>query len=141
VPRYPWLVADETGVLGYAYAHRFAERDAYDWSVETSIYLDGAARGRGVGSALYRALLELLSAQGYRQAFGGVTLPNPASVALHEAFGYRRVATYTQVGYKLGEWRDVGWWQRALDTDGDGPRVPVAVDTLDPAVVARALRV
>jgi phosphinothricin acetyltransferase len=140
-PWYPWLVAvdDDEGLLGYAYGHRFAERDAYGWSVETSIYLHPDARGRGVGRALYRALLDLLAAQGYRQAFGGIALPNEASVALHESLGYARVATYTEVGFKLGTWHDVGWWQRALDVDGPSPRAPSSIDDLDRALVERVL--
>jgi phosphinothricin acetyltransferase len=140
VPQYPWLVAvDGTELGGYAYGHRFAERDAYGWSVETSIYLHPDTRGRGVGRTLYGALLELLTAQGYRQAFGGIALPNEASVALHESLGYRRVATYAAVGFKFGAWHDVGWWQRALDVDGATPREPFTVDDLDPALVARVL--
>jgi phosphinothricin acetyltransferase len=141
LPRYPWLVAVEgPEVLGYAYGHRFAERDAYGWSVETSIYLHPDARGRGVGRALYRALVDLLTAQGYRQAFGGIALPNQASVALHESLGYRRVATYAEVGFKLRAWHDVGWWQRPLDIADSSPRAPTAVDELDPALVERVLR-
>ncbi len=145
MPRYPWLVAvDDDGspehVLGYAYGHRFAERDAYGWSVETSIYLHADARGRGIGRALYGALLELLTALGFRQAFGGIALPNDASVALHESMGFRHIGTYHDVGFKLGAWQDVGWWQRALDRDGATPREPLTVDELDPAFVERVLR-
>ena len=103
--------------------------------------LHADAHGRGIGKALYRALLDLLTAQGYRQAFGGIALPNEASVALHESLGYERVATYTQVGFKLGTWRDVGWWQRGLHVDNDGaaPRAPSTVDELDLALVERVL--
>ena len=145
MPRYPWLVAvDDDGspghVLGYAYGQRFAARDAYGWSVETSIYLDEAARGRGIGRTLYGALLGLLTAQGYRQAFGGIALPNDASVALHESTGFHHIGTYDDVGFKLGVWHDVGWWQRALDMDGATPREPLTVDELDPAFVEQVLR-
>ena len=145
MPRYPWLVAvDDAGsaghIVGYAYGHRFAERDAYGWSVETSIYLHPDQRGRGIGRTLYGALLELLTQQGYRQAFGGIALPNDASVALHESMGFHHIGTYNNVGFKLGAWHDVGWWQRPLDRNGTTPRDPLTVDALDPALVERVLR-
>ena len=140
MPRYPWLVAAGAHVLGYAYGHRFAERAAYAWSVETSIYVRETARGQRVGSTLYRALLTLLAAQGYRQAYAGIALPNPASVGLHEALGFEHVGTYRDVGFKFERWHDVGWWQRPL-TEGDVvPRTPVPVDELDAPLVERALR-
>jgi L-amino acid N-acyltransferase YncA len=140
VPRYPWLVVEEDDlVIGYAYAHQFAARAAYAWSVETSIYLDESARGRGVGTSLYGALLRLLALQGYRQAFGGITLPNPASVALHERMGYRRIATHSDVGWKFGDWHDVGFWQRPLDAGRHPPAAPIAVDDLAPELLASAL--
>jgi L-amino acid N-acyltransferase YncA len=126
-PRYPWLVAEsETdGVVGYAYAGRFSGREAYDWSVETSVYLAEAARGRGVGRSLYDVLLALLAAQGYRQAMAGIALPNPASVALHERVGFAPVGVYRAAGWKFGAWHDVGWWQRPL-IDGDAAAQPPA---------------
>jgi phosphinothricin acetyltransferase len=139
MPRYPWLVACGAQVLGYAYGHQFAERAAYAWSVETSIYVRETARGQRVGSTLYRALFTLLAAQGYQQAYAGITLPNPASVGLHEALGFEHVGTYRDVGFKFERWHDVGWWQRPL-TDGNvAPRAPVPVDGLDTALVERAL--
>jgi L-amino acid N-acyltransferase YncA len=102
-PAYPWLVAeDQRGIIGYAYAGPFNERTAYGWSVSTSVYIAPTARGRGVGRALYRSLLAILSAQGYRQAMAGITLPNAASVALHEAMGFRPVGVYRQAGWKFG---------------------------------------
>jgi phosphinothricin acetyltransferase len=141
LPDCPWLVAEETGhTIGYAYAHGFAPRAAYRWSVETSIYVDPAGRGRGVGRALYPRLLALVGAQGYRQAFAGITLPNPVSVALHEAMGFTPAAVYRRVGWKLGAWHDVGWWQRALSSGSpDPPALPIRVDQLPPSVVGWAL--
>jgi L-amino acid N-acyltransferase YncA len=141
MPEYPWLVAeDDAGVVGFAYGHRFAPRAAYAWSVETSIYVGEDARGRGVGRTLYDALLALLAAQGYRQAFAGIALPNPGSVALHESVGFTPVGAYRDVGYKFGAWHDVGWWQLALGSDpADAPTAPIAVDALEPELVARAL--
>ena len=144
MPQYPWLVAIDDGVnqqvLGYAYGHRFAPRAAYAWSVETSIYVRDTARGQGVGTTLYGALLALLEAQGYQQAFAGITLPNPASVGLHEAMGFRRIGTYHDVGYKFDAWHDVGWWQRGLTDGTSTPGTPVPVDALDAALVERLLK-
>jgi L-amino acid N-acyltransferase YncA len=143
-PQYPWLVAADDAVnqqvLGYAYGHRFAERAAYAWSVETSIYVRDTARGQGVGTTLYGTLLALLAAQGYQQAFAGITLPNPASVGLHEAMGFLRIGTYHDVGFKFDTWHDVGWWQRGLTENREAPRTPATVDALEPALVERVLK-
>ena len=108
----PWLVCEAQGqVMGYAYATTFRTRPAYQWSVETSAYVHADHRGKGVGRALYTSLLGLLELQGYRRVLAGITLPNPASVALHESVGFRAVGVYRKVGYKFGAWHDVGWWQ------------------------------
>jgi phosphinothricin acetyltransferase len=118
--QYPWLVCHEGDeVLGYAYACRHRERAAYRWSVDTSVYVGQGHHRRGVGRALYTALLQLLPLQGWVNAYAGVTLPNPASVGLHEALGFRPVGVYQQVGYKCGAWHDVAWFQRPLQ-----PRPP-----------------
>jgi L-amino acid N-acyltransferase YncA len=133
LPTHPWLVAedqddpDQPAVLGYAYAHAFASRAAYAWSAETSVYVHSGRHRSGVGRALYEVLLRLIAAQGYREAFAGVTLPNPASVALHESMGFRPVGAYRRVGFKHDAWHDVGWWQ--LDLGGQGP--PTAIQLLD----------
>ena len=141
-PAYPWLVAesDADGVVGYAYAGRFSGRAAYDWSVETSVYLAEAARGRGVGLALYDVLLALLAAQGYRQAMAGIALPNPASVALHERVGFAPVGVYRAAGWKFGTWHDVGWWQRPLAGAEGSPHPPIPLTGLEPTTLAAALR-
>jgi phosphinothricin acetyltransferase len=113
-PTYPWLVcADNGAVLGYAYASRHRDRAAYQWSIDVSVYVAAAAHRRGIGRALYTTLLRLSAAQGYCNAYGGITLPNASSVGLHEAMGFRTVGIYRRVGHKLGAWHDVGWW--ALD--------------------------
>jgi phosphinothricin acetyltransferase len=142
---HPWLVAySDRGVLGYAYAGPFATRAAYAWSVETSVYVAEAARGRGVGRALYRALLRLLVVQGYRQAMAGISLPNPASVRLHEASGFTQVALYRAAGWKLGAWHDVGWWQRSLRdpaAEPVAPAPPLALSSLGVEALAAALEV
>lgn len=113
--RLPWLVWDEAGVvLGYAYASAYRARAAYDRTVETTVYVGRGAQGRGVGRRLYAALLDRLIAAGFTQALGVIALPNEASVALHEAMGFRQVARLERVGCKFGRWLDVGYWQRAL---------------------------
>ena len=113
--RYPWLVADRDGeAIGYVYAGPHRARAAYGWSVETTVYLHEEARGRGVGRALYRSLLALLELQGAHVAYAGITLPNEASVGLHEALDFALVGVYREVGWKLGAWHDVGWWHLPL---------------------------
>jgi L-amino acid N-acyltransferase YncA len=112
---YPWLAAERFGeVVGYAYAHKHRERAAYRWSVETSIYMRQDARGMGFGTALYRRLFEILTENGYARAFAGITMPNDASVALHQSCGFTAVGTFHRVGYKDGRWHDVSWWERQV---------------------------
>ncbi len=125
--RHPWLVAEEAGALaGFAYAAPHRSRPAYRWTAEVSVYVAEGRRGRGVGRALYAALLPLLEAQNLRLALAGITLPNPASVALHEACGFQAVGIYRRVGFKAGAWRDVGWWARELGGERpDPPAEPV----------------
>jgi L-amino acid N-acyltransferase YncA len=111
----PWLVALlDDRVVGYAYASPWRARSAYRFSVEITVYVRHDMPGRGIGSALYTALFERLKARGTHAVIGGITLPNAASVALHERFGMRKVAHFSEVGFKFGEWRDVGYWQREL---------------------------
>lgn len=137
--RYPWLVAEAAGtVVGYAYATQHRARAAYDWSVDVSVYLAEQARHRRLGRALYVALLDLLTAQGYANAFAGITLPNDASVGLHETIGFTPVGVYRAVGWKLGAWRDVGWWQCVLSTVAIPPP-PVPLPQLDERIVSSAL--
>ena len=123
-----WLVSvDDAGhVDGYVYGGRHREREAYQWSVDVTAYVRADARGRGIAKALYVALFERLAARGYYQAFAGIALPNEASIALHESVGFVSLGTYRKVGFKLGAWRDVGWWQKQLrePTAGVAPPVP-----------------
>jgi L-amino acid N-acyltransferase YncA len=131
---FPWLVACEPdgSLLGYAYASPFRTRPAYRFAVETSAYVDARAHRRGIGRSLYDALLRLVEAQGYTQAIAAITLPNPASVALHEALGFMKVGTYGDVGFKAGGWHSVGLWQRALAPATPDPAAPLAVSALWP---------
>lgn len=111
----PWLVAVEDGaVIGYAYASKWKGRCAYRFTVESSVYLAPGAGGRGWGTRLYRALFALLRKKGAHAVIGGISLPNRASVALHEKFGMRKVARFPEVGFKFGRWVDVGYWQALL---------------------------
>jgi glutamate/tyrosine decarboxylase-like PLP-dependent enzyme/L-amino acid N-acyltransferase YncA len=124
----PWLVCEEAGeVLGYAYGCRHRDREAYRWCADVSVYVREGLQRSGVGRALYGALLPLLALQGFRAAHAGITLPNPASVGLHEAVGFRLVGVYPKVGWKLGAWHDVGWWQLEL---GDRTAPPETLRTL-----------
>jgi phosphinothricin acetyltransferase len=122
----PWLVdCTEGEVRGYAYAWRHHERAAYQWSVDVTVYVGAAHRGQGVGTALYSALFPLLRRQGFFAAHAGITLPNAASVRLHESLGFLPVGVYRAVGYKQGAWHDVGWWQLELqERRGEPPPPP-----------------
>jgi phosphinothricin acetyltransferase len=121
----PWLVCDIRGaVAGYAYASPHRERAAYRWSVDASVYVSARCRRSGIGRALYAALLRILDAQGYYNVYSGITLPNAASVGLHEAVGFRPLAVYEGVGYKLGTWHDVGWWHLRLKPPSPDPGEP-----------------
>jgi L-amino acid N-acyltransferase YncA len=117
----PWLVEERDGVVrGYAYASKHRERAAYQWSVDVAVYVDEEHRRSGVGKTLYDRLFRLLRLQGFYTAHAGVTLPNVSSVGLHESLGFQPVGVYRGVGYKLGGWRDVGWWQlELLDRAGE----------------------
>lgn len=120
----PWLVAEDTALLGYAYSGPHRVRASYAWSVEVSIYTDPAAFRRGVGRALYTSLLAILRLQGYQNAYAGITVPNTPSRAFHEAFGFRLVGTYPRVAYKDGRWLDLEWFWLALGTHPLTPPPP-----------------
>jgi len=111
----PWLVAERDGsIVGYARATKWKARSAYRFSVETTIYLAPHCVGKRTGTELYQYLLDPLKDRGLQTAIGGVALPNPASVALHEKFGFRKVAHFGEVGFKFGKWIDVAYWQLSL---------------------------
>ena len=123
---HPWLVGESgSRLLGYAYASQHRTRAAYRWSCDVAVYVHAEARGQRVGKRLYTALFPMLEAQGFRSAFAGITLPNVASIALHESTGFRHLGTYANVGFKLGAWRDVGWWQRDLSVADGTPADPL----------------
>jgi len=139
----PWLVCEREGeLLGYAYASSHSERAAYRWSLNVSVYVAASGRRRGVGRALYTALFALARLGGYYAAHAGVTLPNAASVGLHESFGFVPVGVYRAVGFKSGAWHDVGWWQLELRPRAGTPAPPIALPRLlteAPSEVATAL--
>jgi phosphinothricin acetyltransferase len=119
---HPWLVAEEEGhVIGFAYGCPHRERPAYRWAAEVTVYIDPAQHGKRIGTTLYRALFRLLKEQGLYTLCAGITLPNAASVALHESLGFETVGVYRGIGYKLGRWHDVGWWQLSLQPQTDQP--------------------
>lgn len=130
---HPWLVFDEDGeLLGYAYAGPHRSREAYQWSVDVSVYVKASARRRGIAAQLYTRLFDLLRLQHFTNAYAGIALPNDASVRLHERMGMRPIGVYRNVGFKQGQWRDVGWWHLAL---GDYPPDPAP-----PRLLATCLR-
>ncbi|WP_248299455.1 GNAT family N-acetyltransferase [Halorhabdus amylolytica] len=124
--QYPWLVYEsrEETILGYATAGPLRSMGAYEWTAELTVYVAEDARRSGIGTALYTALLELLTEQGYYNAAAAVTLPNPASVQLHEKHGFEPVGTFPAVGNKDGEWHDVQWWYRQLTERPADPSPP-----------------
>lgn len=129
-PRLPWLVADHDGdILGYAYASTHRQRPAYRWSAECSVYLAAEHRRRGLGRLLYEHLIAEVRELGYVSLFAGVTLPNAASVGLHEAVGFEPLGVFRDVGHKHGSWHDVGWWRLALV---DPPATPTAPRDWEP---------
>ncbi len=120
--RTPWVIAELDGVVhGYAYGSRHRDRAAYDWTVETTVYIDEAFPRRGIGRACMTALLDILRLQGFHLAVAGTTLPNDGSVGLHRALGFRHVGEYPAVGHKLGAWHGVDWYALELAPRANDP--------------------
>jgi L-amino acid N-acyltransferase YncA len=129
--QYPWLVCErDCQVAGYVYACQHRERAAYRWAVDVTVYVGTEHQRRGVARALYTCLISMLRKQGFMHAYAGITLPNEGSVGIHEAVGFRKLATYPAVGFKFGEWRDVGWWHLALQPPSANPAEPLPIGTL-----------
>jgi L-amino acid N-acyltransferase YncA len=126
---FPWLIAElDDVVAGYAYASQHHARASYRWSADVTVYVSQAYHRRGVARALYGQLFELVTQQGYYEACAGITLPNDASVGLHESLGFHPVGVYRNIAFKFGSWRDVGWWQKTLreHVPGRSPAEPIA---------------
>lgn len=131
MPRYPWLVCElDDRVAGYAYASPFRQRKAYQWTAETTVYVNEDFQRRGVARALYTSLIAVLREQGFRNAIGVIALPNPASIRAHEAVGFRKVGVLENMGYKAGAWRHTGWWQLELRPMSDEPLPPRSLTNL-----------
>jgi L-amino acid N-acyltransferase YncA len=122
----PWLVADDgKEVVGYAYAGPHRERRGYRWSVDVSVYVASGMHRRGIGRSLYAHLFETLRRQRFVNAYAGIALPNPASVALHRSMGMRLVGVYERVGWKKGAWLDVAWYDLRLTDPPGTPPEPI----------------
>ena len=114
-PSLPWLVSEEQGaIIGFAYANKWKIRSAYRFCVESTIYLTTHMKSRGIGSRLYESLIAELRSRPLHSVIGGIALPNPESIALHEKMGYEKVAHFKEVGWKFDQWIDVGYWQLVL---------------------------
>jgi L-amino acid N-acyltransferase YncA len=138
---WPWLVCEIGGVVaGYAYGSKHRERIAYQWSVECSVYIHDDFQRAGIGKALYRALIDLLKLQGFRNLYAVINLPNERSVAFHEKIGFEYFAVYKNVGYKLGKWKNVGWWQLQLNDYTMEPSPPIKFPQLNREVVGAILQ-
>ena len=129
---FPWLVCEINNVIaGYAYGGKHCERTAYQWCIESSIYIHDDFQKSGIGKALYFALIEILRKQGFRNVYAVINLPNDNSVKFHESCGFEYFATYEKVGYKLGKWKNVGWWELSINEYGDEPAAPIKFSELN----------
>jgi phosphinothricin acetyltransferase len=134
--KFPWIVCEiDRMIAGYAYASSHRERDAYQWTCESSIYLHPQFGRRGIGMVLYTTLLSLLKLQGFVNVYGGITLPNEASIKLHEKCGFVYFAGYDNVGYKLDSWHKVGWWKLQLNEYHLKPTPPLPFFELDEQLI------
>lgn len=138
--RYPFLAAEhQNQIVGFAYAHAYRTREAYRWDTELTIYLRHGLEGQGIGFRLMDALLKLLRTQGFLLAYSCITLPNAASIGLHERFGFAELGIFPRSGYKLGRWHDVIWLQLPLAEAAVPPAEPVPFSSLDPAEVQQMI--
>ena len=137
---YPYLICEIDGIAaGYAYAHRYKERAAYQWDAELSVYLREGCERRGIGQAFYTALMEILKEQHVRNVYGIVTSPNPPSEALHAAMGFRLFGVSQKTGYKLGKWIDVSGFERPIGDPDSPPGELLAISQVSPERIAEIL--
>lgn len=133
---WPWLICEVDGQMaGYAYASRYRERVAYQWSIECSVYVHDDHHRSGIARALYTALFSILKKQGFRNVYAVINLPNERSVAFHESMGFHWFATYEQVGYKLGQWKNVGWWRLIINEFEQEPAPVISFSLLDQSFI------
>lgn len=138
--KYPYIVAESDGsVMGFAYASEQHERAAYQWNAALSVYVAPSAAGRGLGQALYGALIELLQLQGYRTFYGLITLPNEASMRLHAKMGFTQLCTLRNTGYKFGRWHDVAWVEKAIGPYDASVSAPKRITEIAPEETRRVL--
>lgn len=129
--QFPWLVCEVDGeIAGYAYASKHGERAAYRWSADLSVYIDERYHRCKIATALYDAVTEILRRQGYYTVYAGVSTPNPKSEAFHTAYGFRNLGEFKNVGYKLGAWRGVAWYELPLTAYTDAPEEPLCIGAL-----------
>lgn len=131
----PWLVClYDQKVIGYAYASKYRQRVAYQWSVEVSVYINADYRRRNIATGLYTSLFGILELQNFKNILAGISLPNDASVSFHESMEFRKIADYDKIGYKFGKWHSVGWWQRSIGKKTNPPgeviKMPNLVNSL-----------
>lgn len=137
----PWLVCEINGdIAGYAYAGKHRDRKGYQWCTEPSVYISEKYFGFGVANALYTALFDILKLQGYVNAYAVITLPNERSITFHKKFGFENLTTYKKIGYKLGQWHDVGWMQYEISPHKQDPADPIKFPHIDKAIVAAILK-
>jgi L-amino acid N-acyltransferase YncA len=135
--KYPWLICEiDNKIAGYAYASTHREREAYQWTCESSVYVHDNFKGRGIGKELYAALFRILQIQGIRNVYAGITIPNKPSEHLHAKSGFELFATYENIGYKLGSWHKVGWWKLQLNGFDLKPPPPQKFPELDRQVLS-----
>lgn len=135
--KYPWIVCTVDGrIAGYVYASKHREREAYQWSCECSVYVRDDFKGRRLGQALYQLLFQILKLQGFRNVYAGITLPNQASVHLHEKCGFKAFAKYENIGYKFGNWHTVGWWKLSLNNYDPEPPPPLNLCELNSGMLS-----
>ena len=132
----PWLVCEiNNQVAGYAYAGKHRDRKGYQWCTEPSVYISEKYFGFGIANALYTALFDILKIQGYVNAYAVITLPNDRSIAFHKKFGFDFLTTYKKIGYKLGQWHDVGWMQYEINPHNEEPADPIKFSQIDSLVL------
>lgn len=137
---YPYLVCEKNNqIIGYAYAHRHMEREAYQWNAELSVYLDPSFTSKGLGKHLYAMLMKILKLQGVKTVYGGVTIPNPKSEALHRELDFQVVGTYHNAGYKAGKWHDVMWFEKAIAQYDLFPKPAVSINSIPQAQLQNIL--